>query len=356
MVKKTASVPPPSPPVPPPPSDVKTRVSARDMRPMKFEDVIGKTANNIIKYINKTDSHFIILHGDTGTGKTTLARILAMYLQGQTSYTEETYKKYDIKEYNAATENGIDTVRKLIDEDIVYVPKYGSRVKVYIFDEAQQLTPQAQDAFLLPTEDAAKRVYFIFCTSDITKIKKTLQNRAAVFKTELLTDSEMLCLLTRAKDTVSNPIDIMPLYTVLQEYSVYAPRNILQAFDKYSAGVPANECVTYSSTGHNDKKLADAIINGNFSTVAPLLLNINKSEIFSTRMYLTNMLGLRIIVPEAKNTLALANAIRELQRDYSSDSLALLYADIRIACSHIRPTAIKQNIPTPVPAPAIPST
>jgi len=51
MVKKTASVPPPSPPVPPPPSDVKTRVSARDMRPMKFEDVIGKTANNIIKYI-----------------------------------------------------------------------------------------------------------------------------------------------------------------------------------------------------------------------------------------------------------------------------------------------------------------
>jgi len=154
-------------------------------RPKTLKDFVGQEA--IVKsicedYKNKTLQHTMIFTGESGVGKTTLAYLIARQLL-------KCHEHYII-EKNAADTRGIDDARQ-ITGNLANRPLIGKN-KVYIIDEAHQLTNEAQNALLKPLEDPRnKHVYWIFCTTNPAKIIKTIKTRGAQYNFSKLSAQEI---------------------------------------------------------------------------------------------------------------------------------------------------------------------
>ena len=158
-----------------------------DYRPNCLEDVVGnKSLKSVLQPIlERSDKpHTFLLYGPSGTGKTTIGRIIADYLGCSSN---------DLYEYNTADMRGIDTVRD-IAQNVQYSPLIGG-VKVFILDEVHRATKDFQSALLKLLEDTPSHVYFILCTTDPEQLLKTIVNRCSQLQTKLLTTIEMKELL-----------------------------------------------------------------------------------------------------------------------------------------------------------------
>jgi DNA polymerase-3 subunit gamma/tau len=138
-------------------------------RPRKLSDVIGQPqVTNVVGNFLKTGKvpHAILLVGPSGTGKTTVARIIKSRLGAG---------KFDFAEINCADFRGIDMVR-----DIRSRMGFGGisgNPRVWLIDEAHKLTNDAQNAFLKILEDTPKHCYFMLATTEPGKIIRTVQTR-----------------------------------------------------------------------------------------------------------------------------------------------------------------------------------
>jgi DNA polymerase III gamma/tau subunit len=138
-------------------------------RPQSLKTVFGQ--ESAVKQMKgmidkKSIPHTTLFTGPSGCGKTTLARILAKELG---------IDPHDVSEINAANSKGIDMVRDITNQ-LGFRP-LKSNAKMYIIDEAQQLTAAAQDSFLKPLEDTPSHVYFAICTTDASRLKATIKTR-----------------------------------------------------------------------------------------------------------------------------------------------------------------------------------
>lgn len=136
-------------------------------RPAALEEVVGQdaTVNSLRKVLASTvRPHSYLFTGPSGVGKTTLARIVAHEMGCN-----------EVIEVDAATNTGIDAMRKLT-ESLYYNPmKGGSRM--VILDEAHALTKQAWQSLLKIIEEPPQHAYFAFCTTEIDKVPKTVVTR-----------------------------------------------------------------------------------------------------------------------------------------------------------------------------------
>lgn len=165
------------------------QVLYRTYRPSKFSEVVGqdyivKILKNTIK--NKKVAHAYLFAGPRGTGKTTIAKLFAKAINCE-SFDEEACDECssclafkegnhpDIIELDAASNNGVDDIRELIDQ-VSYAPIIG-KYKVYIIDEVHMLTPQAFNALLKTLEEPPAHVVFILATTDPQKIIPTVLSR-----------------------------------------------------------------------------------------------------------------------------------------------------------------------------------
>lgn len=167
----------------------------RKYRPTTFKDVVGqehieRTLKNAIE--QGKVSHAYLFCGPRGTGKTTMARILAKALlceRGPTVEPDGTCPECeaiaqgthpDVYELDAASRTGVDNVREEIIARVNYAPTRGAW-KVYIIDEVHMLTNAAFNALLKTLEEPPEHILFILCTTDPQKVPDTIQSRCQRF-------------------------------------------------------------------------------------------------------------------------------------------------------------------------------
>ncbi len=170
------------------------QVIARKYRPQGFDELIGqehvqKTLANAIQ--SGRIAHGYIFSGQRGTGKTTVARILARCLncvQGPTAtpcgvcsacVEISAGNSVDVIEIDAASNRGINEMRE-IRENVRYRPAR-DRYKVFIVDEAHQITKEAFNALLKTLEEPPEWVVFILCTTEANEIPNTIASRCQHF-------------------------------------------------------------------------------------------------------------------------------------------------------------------------------
>ena len=166
----------------------------REWRPSTFSDLVGQEHITITlrnQIMNNKAAHAYLFCGTRGTGKTTTAKIMAKALNcldlqdGEPCNSCSMCEKInnglaiDVTELDAASHNGVDKIREIID-DVQYPPQE-ARTKVYIMDEVHMLSMGAVNAFLKTLEEPPKNVAFILATTDPQKLPITILSRCQRF-------------------------------------------------------------------------------------------------------------------------------------------------------------------------------
>ncbi|KLE14741.1 DNA polymerase III subunit gamma/tau [Clostridium sp. C8] len=176
----------------------------REWRPQNFYDIVGQehittTVKNQI--LNNRIAHAYLFCGTRGTGKTTTAKVFAKALNcldlkdGEPCNKCDMCRKIneglaiDVTELDAASNNGIDKIRDIID-DVKYPPQE-ARHKVYIMDEVHMLSIGAVNAFLKTLEEPPNNVIFILATTDPQKLPITILSRCQRFDFKRINNNEI---------------------------------------------------------------------------------------------------------------------------------------------------------------------
>jgi len=170
----------------------------RRYRPRRFGDVRGQ--DHVVRALTNalasdTVGHAYLFSGPRGTGKTSSARILAKVLNcaapedGEpcghcpSCLAVERGTSYDVHELDAASNNGVDAMRDLIEKASLGTP---GRHKVYILDEVHMLSKAAEAALLKTLEEPPPHVVFVLATTDPQKVSETVRSRAQHLRFHLL--------------------------------------------------------------------------------------------------------------------------------------------------------------------------
>src|SRR5262245_14459913 len=219
----------------------------RKYRPQSFEEVVGqeavvRTLSNAITSEQIRQAY--LFAGPRGTGKTSMARILAKSLncaQGPTPTPDGTCPacvgiangtSLDVIEMDAASQRGIDDIRDIRDR-VVLQPVEG-RYKVYILDEAHQLTDAAWNALLKLIEEPPPHLVFVFCTTDLSKVLPTVRSRCQTFVFQRPRLQELLKVLRAVAD--AEQIDVPdPALSLVARSARGAYRDALSSLDQLAA-------------------------------------------------------------------------------------------------------------------------
>tara|TARA_B110000467_G_scaffold26942_1_gene24324 strand:- start:8320 stop:9993 length:1674 start_codon:yes stop_codon:yes gene_type:complete len=204
-------------------------VSALKYRPNDFESVVGQksitqTLENAITQNQLPQA--LLFCGPRGVGKTTCARILAKKIN--TNNTSDDFS-YNIFELDAASNNGVDDIRNLIDQ--VRIPPQTGKYKVYIIDEVHMLSGQAFNAFLKTLEEPPSYAIFILATTEKHKVIPTILSRCQIYDFKKISPDDIKKYLISIAEKEKIKYEDEALYLIAKK-SDGALRDALSIFDR----------------------------------------------------------------------------------------------------------------------------
>jgi DNA polymerase-3 subunit gamma/tau len=247
-----------------------------DHRPSSWKEFVGneslvKSLRTELKKSNR--SHAYLFYGESGVGKTTLARLIAKELKCATQ---------NIIEYNIADNTSVENARE-IARSMKYVPltlNDESKVKVYILDEFHRASPNAQDCLLKPLEEPSDHAYFIICTTDPNKVVKTIRSRCMQYEVRTLNVDDMLVLLDSIAEKEHIEIDEVVLEKIAK-VSEGRAREALKLLGQVSNIKNVDDALSLITLGIEDTEVIEvcrAIANRKdkqkWKTVANLISNL----------------------------------------------------------------------------------
>ncbi len=261
-------------------------VSARKYRPLTFDAVVGQTTlTTTLKNAIRSGklAHAYLFCGPRGVGKTTCARIFARTINcskptknGEACGKCESCKamseqrSYNIFELDAASHNGVDDIRELIEQ--TRIPPQVGKFKVFIIDEVHMLSTAAFNAFLKTLEEPPAHVIFILATTEKHKLLPTIISRCQIYDFERISVQSMVDYLKMVAEKEGYTAEEEAL-NVIAEKADGAMRDALSIFDQVASYCQGT--ITYDKT-IEDLNVLDA---ENYFRIVSLALENNSTEI-----------------------------------------------------------------------------
>lgn len=247
-------------------------VSARKYRPSTFASVVGQKALTVtLKNAIAGDrlAHAYLFCGSRGVGKTSCARIFAKTINcqhrtpdGEACNECESCRQFNenrslnIMELDAASNNGVEDIRQLLDQ--VQVPPTDARYRVFIIDEVHMLSNQAFNSFLKTLEEPPSYVIFILATTEKHKIIPTILSRCQIYDFNRITIPDMVEHLQYVAGREGIQAEPSALGVIARKADG-AMRDALTIFDQVAASSMNN--ITYASAIENLNVLDSAYYN-----------------------------------------------------------------------------------------------
>ncbi|MDE2104405.1 MAG: AAA family ATPase [Patescibacteria group bacterium] len=338
------------------------------LRPHALDDMVGMS--DLAKWIrahikSKRVPKAWMFSGQLGSGKTSVARIIALSLQcrhGQFGDPCKSCRKkresFDITEINVSEVTGIDGMAAAVS-GAYYAPRPPSRYRVYILDEEQKASDSSQNMLLKYFEDTPPTTVFIICTTEPRKVLPTLRSRCVRYTMPPLERDGVDELVKRALVYAKKgEMTRSALVDALYDGAVTSPRLVVQAVERYLAGQPAERAAVVDSDSEVDTgRICRAMVRGKWSAMVEALASATAEDGRAIRASACSYMR-EMLLGEAEPGMqarVIADAIVNIARAASWDdttSWAATVAELYRACAAFafqRPKSDKHSADDEVP-------